>query len=95
MARISLHVVALEECERTAEIITGELQVPEDKRVCGTSLNMMRDERMVWVQCSRRRWFPREWGMSGIGSDGSSKVALEQELATEYAWDFSETLLKW
>jgi hypothetical protein len=92
MARISLHVVALEECERTTEIITGELQVPEDKRVCGTSLNVIRDGKMVWVECSTRRWFPREWGMSGIESD---KIALRQELAAEYAWDFSETLLKW
>ena len=95
MACIARHVVTVEECGRIPDMLTGRLDVPEDRRICGTAIHMIRDEKTVWIQRSTRKWIRKAESMTSVGPNGGNNVASQAAQNTEYVWEFCETRLTW
>jgi hypothetical protein len=85
MARIAQYVVALEEVSQSFDPLTGGDKIPERERICGTGVNLIRDKREVWLQCSYRKWQTQE----------NDEIATGSGLEQEYSWEYKEALVSW
>jgi hypothetical protein len=86
-------VISLEEGQRRLDALTGRLEIPEDGRVCRTGISVIRDEKMVWVQCSMRRSVAKhDFSMKGQGNE-SDNPAPEREVDMQYVWEFEKLFL--
>jgi hypothetical protein len=84
MARVAEYVVDQEESRRYVDRLSGKREILERDRICGISVNLMRAEKKVLVQCSERKWTHSETGMS----------SWNQKVDQAYVWEFSKDTLE-
>jgi hypothetical protein len=98
MTCVASHVIALEESERAFDPAKGKWDIPEEGRVCGTALNVIRDKKVVLVKCTARQ------SKVGPGTSMNAGVTYNDNYKepgrlfgphADYDWTFRESILKW